>query len=331
MRNFKKILLRFLLIVLFIVLIDRVGHYLYESVGDNTYFTIDELKEVDGTIETLLLGTSLMQRGMDPAIISETLDTTCFNLASSAQPIAGSYYLLKDQINRSPIERVFMGVSVKSFVSDEDSKSTTSKLRAFDLIRSPLIKWQFLTEIAEPGEYERFLFFPARVEKVVGLSAMIRNVKYRQTAAYQNRISYPGAPFEYYGMGFQSNVEAYDGSQAKNVIPETSVWAREKILDENISYLKKMAELCQENNVELNIVVFPHVEDYATKQGNLADMDDYLRDFCTEIGANLYNYNYTARPDIYRILPNEYFMDRKHLNTTGAAQMAGMLCQDYQK
>lgn len=329
MRSFKKILLRFMVIVLFVALIDRVGHYLYESVGDNTYFTIDELKEVDGSIETLLLGTSLMQRGMNPEIISTELDTTCFNLASSAQPIAGSYYLLKDQISRNPIERVFMGVSVKSFVSDEDSKSTTSKLRAFDLIQSPLIKLQFLTEIAEPGEYERFLFFPARVEKVVGLSAVIRNVKYRQTEDYRNRISYPGAPFEYYGMGFQSNLEEYDGAEAGKVIPETSVWSREKILDENITYLKKMGEICRENGVELNIVVFPHVEDYAEKQGNLADMDEYVQDFCAGIGANLYDYNYTARPDLYQILPNEVFMDRKHLNTSGAAKMAEMLCRDY--
>lgn len=318
-----------MVIMLFIILIDRIGHYLYESVGDNTYYTIDELKEMEGSIETLLLGTSLVQRGMDPSVISESLDTVCFNLASSAQPIAGSYYLLKDQISRNPIERVFMGVSVKSFVSDEDSKSTTSKLRAFDLIRSPLIKLQFMTEIAETGEYERFLFFPARVEKVVGLSAILRNVKYRQTGDYKNRITYPGVSLKYYGTGFQSSVETYNGSQANKVIPETSVWAREKILDENVYYLEKIGEICRENNVELNIVVFPHVQDYAKKQGNLADMDEYLREFCGELGASLYNYNYTACSDIYDILPNAYFMDRKHLNTMGAKRMARVLCVDY--
>ena len=43
MRNFKKILLRFCVIVLYIVLIDRIGHYRYESVGDNTYYSIDDL------------------------------------------------------------------------------------------------------------------------------------------------------------------------------------------------------------------------------------------------------------------------------------------------
>ena len=237
MRNFKKILLRFCVIVLFIVLIDRIGHYLYESVGDNTYYSIDDLKEMDGEIETLLVGTSLMQRGMNPWIISEELDTVCYNLASSAQPVAGSYYLVKDQIARNPVERVFLGVSVKTFVSDEDSKSTTSKLRAFDLIRSPLLKLQFMTEIAGTGEYERFLFFPARVEKVVGLKAILRNVKYRQTEGYKNHVACPGAPFEYYGRGFQSNVDRYDGSEADRPIPETSVWGREKILEENLSYL----------------------------------------------------------------------------------------------
>lgn len=331
MRSFKKILLRVCVILIFIVFLDRVGYYLYESVGDNTYYTIDEVKEMDGQIETLLVGTSLMQRGMNPWIISDRLETTCFNLASSAQPVAGSYYLVKDQIARNPIKRVFMGVSVKTFVSDEDSKSTTSKLRAFDLLCSPLLKLQFMTEIAETGEYERFLFFPARVEKIVDLSVIIRNVKYRQTDNYQNRIAYPKAPFEYYGRGFQSNIDAYDGSEAGKSIPETSVWGRDKILEENISYLEKIGEICRENDVELNLVVFPHVEDYAKKQGNLEDMDAYLEEFCDRIGADLYNYNYTACRDIYETLPDGCFMDRKHLNTAGANQLAELLCQDYQK
>ena len=43
-----------------------------------------------------MLGTSTAQRGFETAILDEELDTVSFNLATSLQPLAGSYALLKD-------------------------------------------------------------------------------------------------------------------------------------------------------------------------------------------------------------------------------------------
>ena len=57
MRSFRGILVRGCVIVLFIVLLNRAGHFLYESVTDGTYFSIQELKEKQDSIETILIGT----------------------------------------------------------------------------------------------------------------------------------------------------------------------------------------------------------------------------------------------------------------------------------
>lgn len=331
MRSFRGIMVRGCVIILFLVLLNGAGHFLYESVTDGTYFSVQELKEKQGSIETILIGTSLMQRGINPDIVSEALDTTCFNLGSSAQPLAGTYYLLKDQLDRNPVERVFMTVSVKSFMSDEDSKSTTAKLRVFDLIQSPVIKLQFMTDVGETAEYERFLFFPARVEDKISAKIIKRNISYRQSEEYENRMVFPGAFLKYYGMGFMSNEQEYNNSHAKGKIVTGSVWNRENILEENLSAIRKIADICREKGVEFNLVVLPHSEEYASKQRDLSDMDVYLEELCKDMGAGLYNYNYTAYEGIYEYVDNSCFMDRTHLNAYGATRMADLLCRDYQE
>lgn len=183
----------------------------------------------------------------------------------------------------------------------------------------------------EPGEYERFLFFPARVEDKISLKTIKRNISYRRSEDYANQIVYPGAFLKYYGMGFMSNEQEYDNSHAKGKIVESSVWNQENILEENVAAVEKIAKLCQKEDVEFNLVVLPHSQEYASKQGNLADMDAYLAGFCENLGIKLFDYNYTAYEGIYDIVDDSCFMDRTHLNVYGATRMTDLLCLDYLK
>ncbi|MDO5134872.1 MAG: hypothetical protein Q4D55_02360 [Eubacteriales bacterium] len=329
MRSFRKILIHALVVVLFLWGINGIGEFLYEPVRDNILVTSEELKDREGTIETLAMGTSLMHCGMDINVLNKELDTVGFNVATSAQAVSGTYYILKEQLKRNPIQRVFLGLGVNSFMSDTENRSTSAKTRVLKLLESPLTELRYLMDVAEPSELESLLFRPVRTKNVFSVRLVKNNVKYKLSDDFKNRVGHRSSPYTYFGMGYESNDKVYDGTPEKP--RSNNVWRRGRILEENITYMKKMGELCRKNGVELNLVIFPHCQSYSAQQGDLEDMDVYLEELAEELGAGLYNYNYTSRPDIYEYLPDELYMDRKHLNQRGAAVFARLLAEDYKK
>lgn len=309
--------------------INESGKFLYESARDNILLACAELEDSEGTIETVLLGTSLMHVGMDGQTLGEELDSTCFNLATSSQPVSGSYYLLEDVIKDNPVERVFFGIGVNTFVSSSENRDTSAKVRVMKMIQSYSGKLRFLMTSAEPKEWESLIFCTARTDDLLNLETIKQNVDYKLSDDFKNRIQHENARYDYYGMGSESTSKVFDGKIKGNKIPSNNIWSRDKIVEENVDDIRKMAALCEEKGIEFSIVVFPHAECFAEKQGDLADMDLFLEELCEEIGAGLYDYNMTARSDIYDTLQVEMFMDKKHLNHAGAVQFAKLLAKDY--
>lgn len=330
MRSFRKIICRVIVLLVFGVVVSIGGRYIYESPRIPIVYVRKELKETKGTVDTLLLGTSLVHWGLDPSVISEELDAVCFNLATDIQPLSSSYYLLKDQIKNNPIKRVFIGTGVAGMQSDTNT-AVGRRLTILDRILSPSVKLEYMFKEGEFKDFEQFLIYPTRVENVLDLEEIKRNVSYKQTEEFQNNISPSYAYWQYFGMGFQGHERVYDGKFSAEKLSEGSIWNRENIFEGSVNAIRNMAELCKENDVELNIVIFPHVYEYAKMQGDLSDMDAWFTEFCEELGIGLYDYNYTAYEGIYEILPDEYYYDKKHLNAKGAAAIAHLLCSDYKE
>lgn len=328
MRSFRKILLSVAAVLAFVFVLNKAADFLYEPAKENLLLTRADLKETKGTVETLLVGTSLVDKGLDPLVIGEKLDTVCFNLGTAAQPLSSSYYIIKDEVKRNPIERVFLGVSVKSLVSDSGYDNTAVKLRIFKQIMTPSVKLQYLLNMVEPNELEQFLFYPASVKDIFDTEVIQRNLEYKKSDDFKNRISHKKAKYTYYGMGFQSSDDVYKKPKKKRM-DKSIYWDRENILDTNLDYLMKIIDFCKEKEIELNFVIFPHTPDTAALQGDLSDMDAYLEELCRENGVGLFNYNYTVKEDIYDLLPYDCFQDAKHLNRKGAAIFAELLSEDY--
>ena len=331
MRSFKepvKALAGVLAVLAFLWGINEVGKFLYEPAKDNILLACEDREDAEGIIETVLLGTSLMHVGMDAVTLGEELGTTCMNLATSAQPASGSYYLLKDVLRKNPVKQVFFAVGVNNFFSESENKSTSAKVRVLKMLESPLNKARFLFAEAQPSEWEVLLFCPARTDNTFDLAYIRRNVEYKLSEDFKERKSYKGAEYTYYGMGSESSDAVFSG-EFEGELQSNNVWNRKEIVEENVTYMKKMAKLCQDNGVEFAFVVFPYAEGIAGKQGDLSDMDAYMEELAAETGSRLFNYNVTAYPNIYQIFPDSSYMDAKHLNHTGAVDMARLLATDH--
>lgn len=326
MRNFRKILLRVILLGAFLFAFNKVVRFMYEAPNQNVIYTRNDLKESKGEVETLILGTSLMHWGVNGETLGEVLDSTTFNLATSAQPMDGAYYLLKDQIKHNPLKRVFLGVHTAVMQTDTNSNINLRR-GIFDRIQSPLGKIEYMFKTAEFSEYESYLFYSTRIDNVMTLEKTKKNVKYKLSDDYRNNMSPQRTRYTYQGMGDENTQKVYDGSFSAKKLRKDTVWNRKRLKENSTTHLQMIADLCNENGVELNIVIPPLTWEYTKLMGDLDDMHDYFQEYCTKNGANLYDF--TNYEGIYELLPNECYQDKKHLNAEGAVKFSRLLGECY--
>ena len=326
MRNFRKILLRVVLLGAFLMVFNKAVRFVYEEPDENVIYTKNDFKESRGKVETLILGTSLMHWGVNGQVLGETLGSTTFNLATSAQPMDGTYYLLKDQIKHNPLKRVFLGVHAT--VMQNDTNSNINLRRGiFDRIQSPLGKLEYMFKTAELNEYESYLFYSTRVDNVMTWDLAKRNVKYKLSDAYRENHSPERTRYTYQGMGDENTQKVYDGSFSVEKLRKSNIWNRKRLLEINTIHLQMIADICKKNGIELNLVIPPLTWEYVKHAGDMNDMHDYFQEFCDENDANLYDF--TNYEGIYEIFPNEYYQDKKHLNAKGAVKFAELLGKCY--
>lgn len=326
MRNFKRFLLPVVVIVVFLVMLDKGARFVYQDPGNLIIYSKNDLKKSKGEVETLLLGTSLVHWGINGQMLGDALESTTFNLATAAQPLSGSYYLLKDQIKYNDIKKVFLGVHVSTMTRDY-GMGIKIRESIFERLLSPLGKLEYLYKTADCAEYPRYLFFLARQDNLFDYEQVEKNVTYKRTDDFKNNISPPKKKYVYQTMGNDNTRAVYKGNYAQKRLPKKSVWNRENIIDYNEEYLQMIADLCRENEIELNLVIMPMVPEITKLLGDIGDMHEYYADFCSRNNATLFDFN--RYENIYGILPNEYFQDAKHLNVKGANVFTGLLTDWY--
>ena len=262
-----------------------------------------------------MLGSSLAHWGVDGNLLGEMLDSLTLNLATSAQPLIGSYYFLKEQSQINPIQRVFLGLHATTMLRD-NNKALDVRQWIFDRLITPLGKLDYLVHTADFTELEQYLLYATRIDNLFNIDMVKENVTYKRGEDYQNNIPPEDEDMTYYGMGNENTDEVYDGSYDKEKVGKGEYWDRDNVLDISVEYLEKIALLCQERGIELNIFITPLTFEYASIIGDLDDLNQYFQEFCSAYGANLYDAGQIE--NVYDLFYNEYFQDYKHLNRTGS-------------
>ncbi|MDO4276149.1 MAG: hypothetical protein Q4D16_20975 [Eubacteriales bacterium] len=328
MRSFRKILLRLILIAAFLKVFDMGIRFAYQAPGTTAIYAINDLKESKGQVETLILGTSLVHWGIKGLQLGDALESTTYNLATAAQPLNGSYYLLKDQVKHNDIKRLFLGVHVSSMTRDYNSNI---KLREgiYDRMLSPLSKIEYLYQTADYNEYLQYLFFSARLDNLTDWDQVKNNVEYKLSNDFKENRSPAKRKYVYQGMGDENTKAVYKGTFAKKRLPRRSCWDRSLIIDKNVEYLQKIADFCEEEGIELNLVIMPMVQEITRLMGDMNDMHVFYQEFCDKNNARLFDfYQYE---NIYEILPNDCYQDEKHLNSKGAEKFTELFANWYQE
>lgn len=326
MRNFKRIILPVIVVIAFLMAFETGSRFLYQEPGNLIAYGKKDLKKSKGEIETLLLGTSLVHWGVNGQMLGDALESTTFNLATAAQPLSGTYYLLKDQNKYNDLKRVFLGVHVSSMTRDY-SMGIKIRESIFDRLLSPLGKLEYLYETADCAEYPLYLFYATRQDNLFNFEQVKKTIEYKLSDDYKNNFSPTNRKYIYQTMGNDNTKAVYKGNYKEKNLPRKSKWDRDIIIKSNEEYLQKIADLCRDNEIELNLVIMPMVPEITKLMGDLGDMHEYYQDFCEKNDARLFDFN--QYENINGILPNEYYQDVKHLNIKGATVLTGLLADWY--
>lgn len=221
---------------------------------------------------------------------------------------------------------MFLGLHATTMLRD-NNKALDVREWIYDRLVTPLGKLDYLVHTAASFELEHYLLYAARVKNYFNLDTVKKNVTYKLGEDYQNNVPPERENMTYYGMGNENTDEIYDGSYNKERVGRGEYWNRENVRDISEEYLEKIALLCQERGIQLNIFLTPLTDEYAGIIGDLDDLNLYFQEFCGEYQANLYD---SGQIDgIYELFTDKYFQDYKHLNRAGSELFTRMMGEWY--
>ena len=279
------------------------------------------------TVDTVLVGSSFIHNGIDPAALDAALGSSSYNLASPSQSIEESFVAVKTAYEDFGIRRAILGISITELHRSSANNPASPYLRE----RAQAVGWAD-TAATIAGQ----LFSPDTLKSSVSLNCLFpwvgNHVDPNPSAIGQNlsmRLSsMPAAEaatvqdpsWTYVGRGFGQYSTAYNpDTDLGFYFTKDFIESDDGTLDPNRARtLEQMCDYCTENGIELIAVGVPmpdnNIEYYGDRYFGQYDM---ISSLLAEHGVPYYDFN-LAKPEIFEAQP-EYFADYAHLNGAGAA------------
>lgn len=316
-----KATLKVVVVLLTIVVIDVALSFALEPYSSHSDVVWQDYRSrSDEPIDTVFLGSSSTEMGLNPAIIDDVAGTYSFNLATPAAGINNCRDTLTDVIGEHDIKRVVVGINYATMTSKHEINATIAITQAKMQGASVSQRLRYAGEaLADKqtmlGIKSLDLLFPWSVLHVDYDWDLIKaNVVRRQT---MNAVdaAYP-SPWVYVGRGFSGVDEPSPGfnNASDNVLATENTL---EFSDENIEDLRDICRICRENGISL-IVCVPPRPAYRT----LMYGDDYwqnmssIQQMVESEGGSYVDFN-LAKPSFYDTSEGE-FRDEYHLTLDGA-------------
>lgn len=323
MRNIKKILPRIAILVVFVLLLENGARFLYESYDSYARYTRIEYQQEKGTIDTLFCGTSRTYSGINPDVYDELTGSNSFNLATGAQSITNTYYIIKDAIRNNPIKTVYLEISIPTLT---DYANDSSRVGSYDRVYSLLGKLEAAFLEGSGNLQFRYLFYSTRIEDYFDLKAVKKNVTYKLSDQGDTAPVTKESKLHYISKGFCSSSRVYDG-KTSGKIKKRYQWSRDKIEEDSLNALKNILTLCAENDVEVILHSPPIFSPVLPLVGDLNDMHACFQEIADEYGVTFYDMNFLI--DHEATFSNEMFRDSMHMNINGATTFTSTLAKLY--
>jgi len=308
----RKRILQLVCLVILLAAVRSLVLYLIEPADYSLFFNhilANKAAKNNGHIDMVFLGTSRSHRTFDPAVFEEELGLdSVFNASSGLQPVSGSYYLLRELIERYHPDYAVMDVTAGTLFNQS---ATLEKLIVLDRLHGR--NWfEFLLRDFSPDEYLNALshcyrfrnnFTPEKIREIVQEKKDLRANGYSERRAGEDLYTADGFIYSYL-TGVVENG------------PGENIYDFDRIVPENLAYLEKIVDLCEENHVRLFLVTstWPMMQLFYNK--NYQELTDYFAAFAESHQLSYFNLNYLKDRETW--LGDDVMFDSGHVNGEGA-------------
>ena len=303
-----------LVLVIYLILSFTILGFIVEPVSFSMYYNHDlrEISKRNRSVDMVFVGASRTYRSFIPSTFEEELGLDCvINGGTSLQLMSGSYYQLKDLIERYHPKYAVLGVTWEGLLKTQD-ETLLSRLIVCDRIKlSNKIQYGIEDFTGEEKlyflrayRYRNELDEPYGFRNVIQKFELIQN---HYAPNKSNRIYFADSGFVYSNQVLQNgNVRILGGG----------TFSRENIDESELAYLEKIVELCEKEGVKLHLVTGPTTLMRMYKVKNYQDATDYYTKFAKEHGIIYHNLNFLKNREEF--LPDSKMQDANHVNGKGA-------------
>ena len=279
------------------------------------------------TLDTVYVGTSEAECGIDPAVVDSATGSSSYNMATNMQDLYCSFDAMRTAVEEKGITRVVLCLDTD--ISSMERKDNSRAEENYILARAR-------TESASKGLKDRLSF--AFSPEIIGTSASLTHwfpwiynrsfdVKKNVTEKLSGAVSDPLGHRDENGFEpndvVTENPGFVDREDAESFSTENDL-TKPELTDSNRLLLSEILMYCRSHGVTLTVMALP-----AANVFNMYDYDAYLAwtkeidDLCAAYGTHFYNCNLIDRNVLF--VPYDEYKDVSHMNTKGAERFSAFL------
>ena len=290
--------------------------------------------DADPNIDTILIGNSLVERGINPFVLDSKCGTNSCNLGTSQQELEESYLGIKSCVERDNVKTVVLGVEL-SYFKNESYPNPASPFMYEKRQREGFSEGLFdaaycLNQPSQVSAASSINWLFPWVEYHIGLNkkAITSNIENRLSGKTPQEVtSTVGSNFAWDGKGYGNTTDRYSFSDGSLVTYANYYKNVDTPLNERkICTLKDICALCKANGVDLIVTVSPimpyNTIDYGS---NYFETMDAVRDAVNEYGYHFFDFNMVK--ESYFSFDEKYYYDYQHLNREGAEAFSSVLAE----
>lgn len=262
-----KFLLLFSGVVALVVYTDKKGYFEPDQSNNHTskkWNSFYEFTETN-TVDVVLVGNSHCYAGVNPKNLSEAIGANCFVLASPGTSIMDSYYCLEEALERThPVVAIIETYGISNSENHHLSGGGLSdQFKSFNARKNLELKIS-----STPMLFSLEQYVPAWSKSIRNHDFIFHDRIQLENNIKQSRLHYKKKNDKLYlgrFVSFTSGIE--DTTMMKyDSLGAPVNGALRRVNDENIRYVNKIVELCEQHNVVPVFVTLPmyyrHIENY---------------------------------------------------------------------
>lgn len=286
-------------IIIFIVLNLAVTLFLNSILNEPsiTAAKLNKTHEAGASYNTIVLGQSHAECGINPAVLDENLNADSMNCARALISIKEIYYILLDADSNHTVKRVIMELN-PFYWNDEQTNGKGEDSNALYFLSWKTKPKFFFNEVLGTS-FSRSLFdYTVKANSIINIPTVIKtklNPEYLKSAVSGTSASYVfnNSRNEYSEKGFEFRCQKAD----------TPYWEHQFETDQERTgcekTFKKICDYCEENGIELICFISP-VHPQRLRQENFDDSHEYFEKLCQKNNVRFIDFNYVTKEALPR-------------------------------